>query len=218
MFYVAEEIPIFYSFFGDKLCEFKLFYWQRSVLNVPKYQSQKFEFGVVNEEIKEIAKDCLNEYKKIPSLEIWTEQTIFTATRQLEYYYDSGIFKDKKDAVLILDDINKMVDYLEECAQRARKELCDGEDTFQLYWSEVILGTNCIYVNCEDTRVAYISFNTLNSLKTNNSAFCEETDHWVRNIIKKSTLISGVAEKQRFQFFNEARKIIQQTRDKILSS
>jgi len=48
----------------------------------------------------------------------------------------------------------------------------------------------------------YISFNTLNSLTTNNAAFCEETEHWIRNLIRKGTLISGTAEKQRYQFFN----------------
>ena len=35
--YAAEEIPIFHSFFSKELAAFKLFYWQRSVLNIPVY-------------------------------------------------------------------------------------------------------------------------------------------------------------------------------------
>ena len=31
IYYVAEDIPVFYSFFSKKLTEFKLFYWQKSV-------------------------------------------------------------------------------------------------------------------------------------------------------------------------------------------
>ena len=56
--------------------------------------------------------------------------------------------------------------------------------------------------------VSYITFNTLNSLTTTNRQFCEEIEHWMKNLIKKSTLISGISEKQRFQFFNKIYKSI----------
>jgi hypothetical protein len=209
LLYVAEELPIFYSFFGKKLIEFKLFYWQRSVLNVAEYQGKKFEFGFVPERLIKLAGDCMEEYKTIPSLEIWTDETIFTAIRQIEFYWNSGVFKNKEDTLDILDDVKSMVDYLEQCAENARKNISDKEETFQLYASDVVLGTNCIYVQSGDSRFAYISFNSFNSLTTNNAEFCDETDHWIKNLVKKSTLISGVAEKQRYQFFNKIRTNIE---------
>jgi hypothetical protein len=55
-------------------------------------------------------------------------------------------------------------------------------------------------------RHSYISFNTLNSLTTSNPEFCGEIEHWLKNLEKKSTLISGVAEKQRYRFFNKMYK------------
>jgi hypothetical protein len=41
----------------------------------------------------------------------------------------------------------------------------------------------------------------MNSLATANPQFCEETEHWLKNLEKKSTLISGVSEKLRYKFF-----------------
>jgi hypothetical protein len=79
---------------------------------------------------------------------------------------------------------------------------------FNLYNSDLVIGTNCIYVTVAETSYSYISFNTMNSLTTSNNQFCEEIEHWTKNLIKKSTLISGIAEKQRFQFFSKAYKAI----------
>jgi len=41
------------------------------------------------------------------------------------------------------------------------------------------------------------------------------TELWLNNIIKKSTLISGVSEKQRYQFFKKAFNILDNLIDKI---
>lgn len=213
--YIAEEVPLFYSFFSDKLTQFKLFYWQRSVLNVPDYQGKKFEFGVVPEHQVKLAMSALEEYKKIPSVEVWTNETIHTVLKQVEFYVDSGVFKNKNDALEIIEEIRSMAKYLEKCAETGRKEISSKEENLLLYNSEVVLGTNCIYINTGPARYAYITFNTLNSLTTNNHEFCEETEHWVKNIIKKSTLISGVAEKQRFQFFSKMYKNIDNSFERI---
>ncbi len=217
LFYVAEELPIFYSFFDKQLAEFKLFYWQRSVLNIPQRQSQKFEFGIVDPKLVELAHNCYLEYKKMPSVEIWHEKTIFTVTKQLEFYLESGVFVNKKDALLLIQKVRDLSAMLLKNAEESRKEKSDANETYQLYSSEVVLGTNCIYLKTGDVNHAYISFNTMNSLNTSNNEFCEETEHWVRNIIKKSTLISGVAEKQRYQFFNKLNTAIDNCESRLNS-
>ena len=207
IYYVAEEIPIFYSFFSKKLTDFKLFYWQRSVLNVPDYQQKKFEWGVVPQNLVDIAHNVYQEYLTIPSSEIWTTETVLTGLRQIQFYFDSGIVS-AQHATELLHEYRQMIDMILKNAESSRKNISDKTDTFALYNSEVVLGTNCIYVVMGETTYSYISFNTMNSLTTNNPQFCEETDHWVRNLEKKSTLISGVSEKQRYQFFTKMYKNI----------
>jgi hypothetical protein len=129
IFYVAEEMPIFYSFFTKKLTEFKLFYWQRSVLNIPEVQSKKFEFNIVNKDLIELANNCYKEYK-IPSTEIWTEETIYTAIKQINFYLESGVFKNKKDAIELLDHLKQLIENIKECAENSRKEKSDKHETF----------------------------------------------------------------------------------------
>lgn len=216
LYYVAEEVPLFHSFFSKKLIEFKLFYWQRSVLNVADYQGKKFEAGLIPEKQISIARQCAEEYRKIPSVEIWTSETILTATKQLEFYTESGVIV-KEDALDILEEFRQMVKYVESCAEKGRKEVSSPAENYQLYTSDVVLGTNCIYAQMPNVNYAYISFNTLNSLTTNNHEFCDETEHWMRNIIKKSTLISGVAEKDRYRFFSSMYKNIDNCHNKIKS-
>ena len=205
--YVAEEIPIFYSFFSKKLTEFKLFYWQRSVLNIPTYQQQKFNWGIVPASLIEIANQSFKEYLTIPSTEIWTVETVQTGLKQIRFYFESGIIT-AVHALELLKDYRCMIEVVQQNSADARKNKSDKTETYFLYNSEVMLGTNCIYVQMGNSNYSYISFNTMNSLTTNNPQFCEETEHWLKNLEKKSTLISGVSEKQRYQFFNQLFKAI----------
>lgn len=217
IYYVAEEIPMFYSFYSKNLTEFKLFYWQRSVLNVAEYQQRKFEYGLIPQKLIDVAHESFNEYINIPSTEIWTIETVLTNLRQIKFYFDSGLITQQQ-ALELLSDYRNMIDFVRENAESGRKNISDKNETYRLYNSEVVLGTNCIYVLMGDARYSYISFNTMNSLTTNNPQFCEETEHWVRNLEKKSTLISGVAEKQRYQFFSSMYKSIDDCIEKVRHS
>lgn len=214
IFYVAEDTPLFYSFFTPKFANFKLFYWQRSVLNVADYQNINFEWDVVPKKLIDVAHNSFKEYMSVPSSEVWTSETVLTGLKQLKFYFDSGSLK-KEYALELLDESRKMVEMIQENAATGRKNISDEKETFRLYQSDVLLGTNCIYVVMGDARYSYISFNTMNSLTTSNPEFCEETEHWMRNLERKSTLISGVAEKQRYQFFSRIFEYVDEYTEKV---
>jgi len=190
--YAAEEIPIFHSLGAEPLRAFKLFYWQRSVLNIPEYQSKKFTLDIIPKKIMHIAADVHDYYMQIPSIEIWTDKTILTTVKQIEFYYESGAFKEKEDALLILKDMHNMADMMNHWAEQENKYPKAGkQQNFWLYNSDLIIGTNAIHVTTENFNSSYISFNTMNSLTTSNQSFCEEIEHWMKNLMKKSTLIIG---------------------------
>jgi uncharacterized protein YjfI (DUF2170 family) len=215
--YAAEEVPIFHSFHSEKLSVFKLFYWQRSVLNIAEYQNKKFDWDVIPEKLLQIAKNIHKTYLKVPSTEIWTIDTIQTSVKQVEYYFESGAFKDKEDAITILNELKALAQSINRYAENENKTEKSNSKiaAFGLYNSDLVIGTNCIHIAMDEQIVSYISFNTLNSLTTTNQQFCEEIEHWMKNLIKKSTLISGVAEKQRFQFFNKIYKSIDVSIERI---
>lgn len=215
--YAAEEIPIFHSFFSKELAAFKLFYWQRSVLNIPAYQTKKFDWDVISEKQIELTSKIHRTYLQIPSTEIWTDETINTTIKQIEYYFESGAFKEKEDAILVLQELKKMARSINQFAENENKSEINKSNnaSFNLYNSDLVIGTNCIHVTVGGSALSYISFNTMNSLTTSNNQFCEEIEHWMKNLIKKSTLISSVAEKQRFQFFSKAYKAIDLSIERI---
>lgn len=214
IYYVAEEVPMFYSFFSKKLSEFKLFYWQRSVLNIEGYQNIKFNWGIVPQHLIDLAYNSYKEYLKIPSVEIWTDETVLTVIKQVSFYYESGIIS-REQAIELLQEYRKMIDMLHANAENGRKNISDQHETYFLYDSDVVLGTNCIYAIMGESKFSYISFNSINSLTSSNKEFCEETEHWMRNLERKSTLISNVGEKQRYKFFSLMYKNIDSCIDKI---
>jgi hypothetical protein len=215
--YAAEEIPIFHSFFSKELAAFKLFYWQRSVLNIPAYQTKKFDWDVISEKQLELTSKIHRTYLQIPSTEIWTDETINTTIKQIEYYFESGAFKEKEDAIIVLQELKKMAQAINLYAENENKSEINklNNASFNLYNSDLVIGTNCIHVTVAGSVLSYISFNTMNSLTTSNNQFCEEIEHWMKNLIKKSTLISSIAEKQRFQFFSKAYKAIDLSIERI---
>lgn len=213
--YAAEEVPIFHSLGTDPLRAFKLFYWQRSVLNVPEYQNKKYAPDIVPQKLMQLAGEIHDTYKQVPSVEIWTDNTILTTVKQIEFYFESGAFKNKEDALLVLAQLDKMIDGLSEYSEKQSKIKGAPEENYKLYNSDLVIGTNCIHIRTDHFNSAYISFNTLNSLTTTNQVFCEEIEHWMKNLMKKSTLISGSAEKQRFRFFSNMRRHITACEERI---
>ncbi len=210
LYYVAEEMPLFYSFCSPIFTDFKLFYWQRSVLNCPEYQVPVYTRGLVPPALVEVAHQCYSEYLTIPSVEVWTDLTVLTGLRQIGFYYDTGVV-DKETALVLLGEYRKTIELVQRTAEDGRKNPSDASETYRMYSSDLVLGTNCIFIIAEGTTLSFISFNTLNSLGTPNAAFNAETEHWMRNLEKKSTLISGIASKQRYQFFSSMfRKIDEQ--------
>jgi BetR domain len=215
--YAAEEMPIMHSFFNEELAAFKLFYWQRSVLNLPHLQGKKFAFDIISPQLLKVAKGIHEEYMAIPAIEIWTDETILTVIKQVEFYYESGAFATKEDAVLILENVKKMAESLSSFAEQEQK-LNVGKragGSYHLYNCDLVIGTNCIHVKAGTNNFSYISFNTMNSLTTANQVFCNEIEQWMKNLIRKSSLISGSAEKQRFQFFKSMHKQIDASIEKI---
>jgi hypothetical protein len=218
--FAAEDVPIFHHFSFPKLSAFKLFYWNRSILNSSSLEGKQFDAAAVSEKMQEIVKEIYELYLQIPSIEIWSEDTLNSTLKQVEYYWDSGLFKNKEDMLDVLNEISQMIKRIEWQAAHSTK--FRGEvpgatsvQNYTLYNSELMIGNNCVLIKAGGSRNTYISHNTFNSMVTTNSAFCDETENWIKNLIKKSIPISGVSEKQRFRFFKMMNDKISKIQDRI---
>lgn len=202
--YSADDAPIWHHFYHDELTSFKIFYWLKSILNDPFYADKQYDPALIDPELIIAARELLDNYNQINSVEVWNEDTLNATLKQIEYFWESGFFKSKKDALSLCDLIQGEVDLIRLKAERETK-LLDTKgltnSNFKLYRSEVMIGNNSIVVNIGNSKVAYVSINSINMMSTTNPEFVDENERWLKNLIRKSILISGVSEKQRNQFF-----------------
>lgn len=216
--YASDDVPPWHHFTNDELICFKIFYWQKSILNAPEFQNKDFDTALIPEEYIEQAKEMLNDYNKITSTEIWTEDTLNSTLKQVEYFWESGFFKNKETAIRMCDHISEEIDLLKLKAEKQSKLVAkheSGETNFTLYQSEVMVGNNSILVTIGNHKIAYLSNNTFNMMSTLNTGFIEESDLWLKNLTHKSILISGVNEKQRNRFFKVLKDKIEALKSRI---
>lgn len=199
--YAADDVPVFHHFKYDELTAFKIFYWRKTLLDEQMLSNVNFDFGMINKKIISIARETYELYTSIPSHEIWTEATLDSTVKQLEYYFESGIV-NKEQGLIIAKQIIMLMEHIEQMAMKSTK---DGvtSNNFQMYYSDVMVGTNAVQVILDGNNTTFISFNTFNNLSTTNQLFSEEVDAWMKNLVKKSSIISGVNEKQRHQIFKK---------------
>jgi hypothetical protein len=216
--FAAEDIPVFHHFAHTELTAFKIFYWNKSILSASGFEDKKFETIHIDKSLLELAKDIYDLYSKISSIEIWSDDTVNSTIKQIEFYWDSGAFKSKQDALLICEEVNLMLTRICKQAELNVKLDTDhkpasSQSNYALYHSDVMIGNNCVLATMGAIQETYISYHTFNSMFTNNVTYCAETELWLKNLIRKSSLISGVAEKQRYRYF----KIIDEHLKKLIA-
>lgn len=211
----ANDIPPFHYFCYPTLTVFKLFYQKRAILADEQFDGKLFDANLIDAELLKLCHLIYEEFIKIPSIEVWHHTTIDSTLEQIAYYWDSGIFIKKQDVILILDQLITLLESLKHMAGRNSKLLPMVENNFILYESDISLGNTIFNLHFDQKKIAFLRFNTFNSLNTNNLTFCNEVEVWLNNVIKKATKISGTAEKQRNKYFKLLYEKINRLKDRI---
>ena len=221
LIYVAKDIPLVQYFEYPQITAFKLFFWYKTILGDARFEVDYFDPSLIPNSIFETGRQIRGEYLKIPSIEIWNKETVNSTLNQIEFYYDSGCFRDLNLLSSIFDELRQLVMQVKSDATHGYKTSLihpsiEDKDNFKLYYNEITIGDNTIFFDIGDRKVANITHNVLNILTTSNPEFCNETLRTLKNIIKKSDLISVVSEKHRYHFFNGILLKIDTLRSKLL--
>lgn len=221
--YAASDPPIFHQFHSPDYAAFKMFFWQKAMLNLPSFEGKKFSAGEIKPAQVEMCKKIAATYVQIPSTEIWHEDTIHGNIKLIEYAWDSGFFTSKEDALHICSEYTSMLTVVEKQAAKSSKFIheekwAENEGNYTLYQSELQISNNHIFVTAGTMKVLYLTHNTFNSMATTNKVFCDENDAWLKNLMRKSVQISGMAEKQRHTFFKKLQSKISDLSSRISAS
>lgn len=225
--YMANEIPLFHLMHSPELASFKLFFWQKTILDFSTFRNLKFAMNERDESVNEISRHIRDLYCRIPSTEIYHSETIDTTLKQIQYYYESGYFEDKADALKLLDALTGLVNHIKmQCEAGFKFKRTDSgqipervpyrtENNYQVFYNEVLHTDNNILVRMGDSYLSFLTSNGISSLATTNEAFYKSAYDALQILKRRSTLISGTSEKARNKVFLGYHQKIDRLRQKF---
>ncbi|HEU5292703.1 MAG TPA: hypothetical protein VFU05_18770 [Cyclobacteriaceae bacterium] len=210
--FTAKDIPVFHYFHYPELCAFKMFFWMKSVLNYKNLQSEKFSSKLVSGEYFTLGRKIWETYNKIPTIEVWADETTNVTLKQLDFYRESGFFKSQSDAIVILDQYAQLI---QDVRQQAANGFKNENVSCKLFKNEILIADNTVMFRMGNKKAVYISHNITELLLTTHEAFCEQTETFINNLQNRSILISTTGEKERNKFFNSMNEKIDAVRKRI---
>jgi hypothetical protein len=210
VYYLCKDIPLWHHYHVKDLAAFKYFFFMRTVFHLPEFAKQKVNLNQYPNESFEIGNKMLEIYQQLPATEFWNIESINSVIRQVGFYHESGIFESEEDVLRVYVALEKLITHLEKQADLGYQfRIADKESkplgSFQMYYNEVLLGDNSSLIITDGVRLAMISHSALNFLMTSDKGFCDHVEEHIRNLMRKSTLLSSSSEKERTRFFKHLR-------------
>jgi len=215
MYFYSKDLPTYIFMPFPELMAFKFFFWKRTLLGYPELARQRFNGEEADAEAIETAGKIYELYTKIPSIDIWNDESINATISQIEFYRQSNVFISNDVLFKVYNQLEELVNHLELQAETGKKLLYGKPDrrtnvSYDAYINTTLIGNNTVFVQSDNRRITFINHNGLNFMSTQDEGFCDFTFKHIQTVIQKSTHISVVGEKERSMFFNALRQKIQE--------
>jgi hypothetical protein len=179
----------------------------KTIQNHPDYQHKTFSLSSFPyDEFYKAGQQILNEYNKIPTVELWGYETVNSTINQIQYYRDAKLFARDEDLSLVLRSLVKMLNHLKGESEAGVKFMpgispSNSKVAYNLYINEVLLGNNTTLISLDNTLHCYINYNGLNYFKTRDVRFTGRFMRHFNTLMSRSTHISATGEKYRNKYF-----------------
>ena len=212
-YYLCKDTPIFHWFTNRDIAAFKYFFWMGTLIYFPEFRNKKVSLDEYPDELFELGRKVSELYQTVDTYELWNIESWNSTLHQIEYYLDNDMFKSDEDALRVYEGVEKILDHLEEQAKRGYKfNINDPEKKplgkYYMYFNELVILDNTMVLVLDNSKIASLPHTAINYLLTRDIAYCENFYNYVQNLIKRSTLISEVSEKERSRFFRRMRERI----------
>jgi hypothetical protein len=217
-YYLCKDTPLFYHFNSRGFAAFKYFFWMGTLIAFPEFRNRKVKIEEYPDDLWELGQKVLNLYNQLDSFEIWNIESLNSTLHQIDYYRDAQKFNSDKEIFEVYDAVEKMVDHAEQQARLGYKfSFGDPEKKklgrYNLYFNDTVLLDNSMMAVLDKTKIAIQPHTSINYMMTRDLNYCENYYQFVQNLIKRSTLISEVSEKERSRFFRILRDRITRRKD-----
>jgi hypothetical protein len=152
---------------------------------------------------------------KYPSTDIWNIESINSTIRQIEFYREANAFETHEDIRLLYVGVFRLIDHIEKQADLGVKFPLGGKPMansapYNLFNNELILGDNTVLAELNSTKITFLNHSVINFVGTQDERFNAHMFDNFQNLIRKSTQLSSVGEKERTRFFNRIRDKVKQ--------
>jgi len=204
--YLTKDIPLFHNFYFKPLIAFRYFFWMKMVLQDKQFANRGFEMDMLPPHIEKLSLDLAAAYCKVPSSEIWNTESVNAAIIQIEFFKDSGYFSSSADIRVVYESLEETILHLKAQVETGCKFMpgespASKKNNFDFFYNRVVLGDNTIMVVTDRVKACYLNYDILNYMVTRDERFCNDGYNYLKNLMKRSTLISQTGERQRNIFF-----------------
>jgi hypothetical protein len=215
----TNDFPIFTLFQFPELAAFKLYFWGRTVYDLPAFAKRRFDLDEIDTAHLRLGEQAWRQYLKMPSLEIWSSDIVNNSLKQVYHAWRFGLFAKRSDALNVLDKMDELLQHIALQAELGRKfhpkNYPPKNENFQLFYNEAAISANTLLFSSEEVNVAFLVHNTLNYLVTEHPTFCLQMDIWLKNLQQKSLPISLQNDDLRKNFFEQLRQNVDYVRVQI---
>ncbi len=210
--YVANETPFFYYLFNQNLVLFKLYIWGRTIWEMKNVQNQKFNTEQLNSNVTQFLIEELSQlYVTFPTTEFWNINMLDTTINQIRHCLECDLFENPSDALLIIEDTEKMISQMEETAKTNKKNNI-GQSS--IHHNELIQNSTIILVNSTKVKAVYFIYDSPNFMTSYADLTFKHTFNYYEKI--KSSSFNLTEERQRIRFFKALRAKLQLAKEEFL--
>jgi hypothetical protein len=212
IYFLLKDIPPFDQFLIPELAAFKFYLWNKSILHNESLRSVKFRIDDPRfDAYFPVSRQIIETYNRIPVTEIWNLESINSTLRQIRFYRDSGAFETEATEKLLYEKLKELVNHLERQAELELKFLpgktpTSDSGSYRVFVNDLILGDNTFAAEMNGQLISFLNHSVLYFLGTTDPQFNQNMFRNLKNLMKKSAMISGVGEKERAKFFNKLRQ------------
>jgi transcriptional regulator with XRE-family HTH domain len=219
-YFICKDIPPFHHFIFREIAAFKYYFWMKTMYHFPEFSNQKISLDTYPDELFSLGKKTLDLYNQLSLVEFWNIESINSTIRQIDYYRDAQMFQSNDDIIRIYDAFLNLIEHLQTQAALGhtynygdpeKKPISD----YQVYYNEVIIGDNHMLAVMDGMKISLISHTVINYMITRDIVFNENMYEHVQNLMKKSTRISSVSEKERTRFYKILRDRIARRKESL---
>jgi len=211
----TDELSYFQCMHFRELALFKLFTYASINWQLPYTASLKFDPDQFPERAAydELMVPILNQYNRIPTVEIWSDGIYDNILKQIKYFEQAGQIAGSGIVRLLCEQLEQLCAHQYDMATEGRKwailqrkpytKLPGG--TFDLYYNTMAPVGITLLADSQLLQGVFLVFDDPNFMFVGDASFFQYTQNWMSNLRKKCIKISLEAEGTRRRYFEHIR-------------